>query len=244
VSIFARNAGAVLLIHHNRLATWLPVGGEIEAGETPLEAAARELREETGLEGTFEPLADSIAGTPDGLLAYEEHLAGSKGRHLNFCFVAEVATRELSPNHEYSEWRWVEAPPTDCPVNVSELVAQLTGRSPRALAEAWLAAFNRRDLDSLLALYSDAAVHHSPKLREREPATGGRIAGKAALREWWAGSFARLRGLHYERIALTADAERAVLEHWRKLPGEPDLRVGELFRCEAGRIAESFVYHG
>ena len=45
VSVFARHAGRVLLIRHRRLGTWLPVGGEVEEGETPLEAAARELPE-------------------------------------------------------------------------------------------------------------------------------------------------------------------------------------------------------
>ena len=35
-------------MRHKRLDLWLPVGGEVEPGETPLEAARRELREETG----------------------------------------------------------------------------------------------------------------------------------------------------------------------------------------------------
>lgn len=43
VSVYGRNAGAVLLAFHRRLGTWLPVGGEIEPGETPLEAATREI---------------------------------------------------------------------------------------------------------------------------------------------------------------------------------------------------------
>jgi len=95
VSVFARCRGRVLLVRHRRLATWLPVGGEIEAGETPLEAAARELLEETGLRGTFPP-CPGIEGAPPGLIGYEEHLAGSKGLHMNFAFVADVASRDLA----------------------------------------------------------------------------------------------------------------------------------------------------
>lgn len=39
----------LLLHHHRRLDRWLQMGGHIEPGETPLEAALREGREESGL---------------------------------------------------------------------------------------------------------------------------------------------------------------------------------------------------
>jgi len=112
VAIYARRGGPggeVLVIFHRRLQTWLPVGGELGAGGIPLEAAIRGLREETGLVGRFGPLVGALDGVPWGLLGYEEHQAGSKGMHLNFVFVADVAADvTIVPNDELVEWRWAD----------------------------------------------------------------------------------------------------------------------------------------
>lgn len=127
VAVYVRRGGErgqVLVIHHRRLGTWLPIGGELEAGETPLQAARRELREETGLEGQFPALAGALDGVPAGLLGYEEHPAGSKGMHLNFVFVADVAAdAEVTPNDEFETWRWVgrdELEQLTSPLNVRQ----------------------------------------------------------------------------------------------------------------------------
>ncbi len=109
VAVYARQGQRVLVIAHKRLATWLPVGGELEPGETPLEAAHRELGEETGLTGIFSTLVGQLDGEPAGLLGYEEHQAGSKGLHMNFVFVADVPEgAEVRPNDEFGEFRWVD----------------------------------------------------------------------------------------------------------------------------------------
>jgi 8-oxo-dGTP diphosphatase len=124
VAVYARQGERVLVIEHRRLKTWLPIGGELEAGETPLEAAVRELREETGLIARFPKLVGALDGVPEGLIGYEEHQAGSKGLHMNFVFVASVTPEAIvMPNDEFSAFRWVnraELEILESPLNVRQ----------------------------------------------------------------------------------------------------------------------------
>ncbi|MBX7191324.1 MAG: NUDIX domain-containing protein [Sandaracinaceae bacterium] len=132
IAVYPRHGSHVLLIHHRRLGKWLPPGGELEEGETPLEAAARELLEETGLRGTF-PRTSEIDGVPLGLIGYEEHVAGSKGLHMNFVFVCDVPSREVVANDEFTAHRWVDLDdgPWDlAPPNVRQLAVLALG-APR-----------------------------------------------------------------------------------------------------------------
>ena len=82
-------AGRVLLIRcvvmraEGEFCFWLTPGGEIEAGESPAEAAARELREELGLEAP-------VMGPVYGEATRFEH-QGEMRDNLDFYFVARCA---------------------------------------------------------------------------------------------------------------------------------------------------------
>ncbi|MBC7554993.1 MAG: nuclear transport factor 2 family protein [Taibaiella sp.] len=112
------------------------------------------------------------------------------------------------------------------------------------IARLWLAAFNNKELEQLLALYAADACHYSPKLKLRQPETEGKVEGKAALRAWWADAFERLPGLLYVPVVYTACPERIFMEYVRKVPGEPDILVAEVLEISDGLITASRVYHG
>jgi ketosteroid isomerase-like protein len=112
------------------------------------------------------------------------------------------------------------------------------------LARAWLAAFNAHDVDALVALYADDATHTSPKIRALHPDTGGKLVGKQAMRAWWADSFARLPSLRYIQSSITADPDSVLLEYTRRVDGEPDMPIAEVFDVRSGYIVASRVFHG
>lgn len=67
VVVLSHMDGKYLLSRHKARTTWETQGGHIEPGETPLEAAKRELWEESGaIEYTIEPLCDYWASDDIG----------------------------------------------------------------------------------------------------------------------------------------------------------------------------------
>ena len=95
VVIFARYRNRWLYIRHKERRTWETAGGHIEPGETPLDAAKRELYEETGardfrIRPVFDYHADNRAVKPG------DHAAGQ-------VFLAEVKILGELPDYEMAE---------------------------------------------------------------------------------------------------------------------------------------------
>jgi hypothetical protein len=59
------------------------------------------------------------------------------------------------------------------------------GDVEQAFAHRWREACNSHELDRILALYSDAIVFKSPRVRTLSGAQSGTLHGKAAVRAYW-----------------------------------------------------------
>lgn len=112
------------------------------------------------------------------------------------------------------------------------------------IAKKWLKAFNEHQLESLLALYHEEAIHFSPKLKLRHPETHGLISGKSALRSWWQDAFDRLPQLEYRETTITSNNKRVFMEYTRIVPGEENMLVAEVLEIDNRLIVASRVYHG
>ena len=103
--------GRILMVKVRLRGTWEWPGGRSEGSESPLEAARRELREESGLE---------VAGLRFLGVNFQRG-GGTKNGRLNFTFVSEVdaeTAAKVSPQAlEISDFCWAE------PAQARKLVA-------------------------------------------------------------------------------------------------------------------------
>jgi 8-oxo-dGTP pyrophosphatase MutT (NUDIX family) len=96
--------GKALLIFHPYIKQWFQPGGHIEDGEFPIEAAIREVYEETGI------LCESIEGQldPVDIDLHEIPANPKKGEgahlHIDLLFVLQVIEEQDSPEDIQKAW--------------------------------------------------------------------------------------------------------------------------------------------
>lgn len=106
----------ILLVHHRYIQEWFQPGGHVDAGELPLDAAIRELHEETGWRTS--PIASAISleipldidvhQIPENPLKQEPgHL------HIDFAYLLHADLLESATDPEPNQWvdiHSIEAP--------------------------------------------------------------------------------------------------------------------------------------
>jgi hypothetical protein len=84
---------------------------------------------------------------------------------------------------------------------------------PGAFAKEWAAAFNRRDVDAVLAHFHDDVVFTSPVAARVIPGSAGVVRGKKALREYWSAALEAVPDLHFEVVGVYAGVATLVINY-------------------------------
>lgn len=114
VGVFVVYENTVLLRFHEKLHTWLAVGGHIELDEDPQEAAIREAKEETGLDITLYNSHQVFNDKNYRPLATPQYMGRSKmtetHEHIDLVYFAKSETdvfQESVYEHEKNvEMKW------------------------------------------------------------------------------------------------------------------------------------------
>jgi 8-oxo-dGTP diphosphatase len=133
--VFDQALEHVLLVHHNKIGAWLYPGGHIDPNESPAEAAAREVEEETGVrasvvsDATFAHPAVTVHPAPYVVLEMNvrDNTIGEH-RHIDMVYVLRATSTDLAAQAaEVREVRWVpiaDITELDTPTELPDLLAE------------------------------------------------------------------------------------------------------------------------
>jgi ADP-ribose pyrophosphatase YjhB (NUDIX family) len=110
VSAVVRRDGRVLLVRRGRMplaGAWALPGGKVEAGERLAEAAAREVREETGI------IIDQLRRIDLAEIIERDESGGLRSHHVVVVFEGNVQTGTLRAGDDAIEVRWATAADLD-----------------------------------------------------------------------------------------------------------------------------------
>ena len=104
--------GEALLIFHPHIKRWLQPGGHIDEGESPVDAAIREVYEETGLVCISEPEYLDPIDIDVHLIPSNPKKGEGEHIHIDLLFLLKVV-REESPLEEM-QFKWVAFERIEC----------------------------------------------------------------------------------------------------------------------------------
>lgn len=78
-------------------------------------------------------------------------------------------------------------------------------------AREWIAAWNSHDLDRILSHYANDFTMSSPYIAQLAGVDSGQLAGKAAVRAYWAAALRKMPNLRFEAVQTLVGADSVVI---------------------------------
>ena len=109
-----------------------------------------------------------------------------------------------------------------------------------AIATEWIAAWNARDLERVLALFADDCSMTSPKIKAFGHGDSGAVLGKAALRAYWLDALDRQPDLRFDHVETYAGPDCATVVY----DDQAGRRVAEFLRWDgSGLVVQAVALH-
>ncbi len=162
-----------------------------------------------------------IIGGPEDL----EFLQGSKSTGMDLSLIYPVDPKQLPKELAGVEW-----PPREGASTAGRGILPIDFEER---SQEWLAAWNARDLERILAHYADDVEFSSPFIAKLSGDADGVLRGKPALRDYFGRGLAAYPALKFGFIRLYPGVRSCVLEY----RSVDDLRAAEVMEFDAvGKI--------
>jgi len=125
------------------------------------------------------------------------------------------------------------------------LWGMMTNEKAAAFAGAWYGAWNRHDVEGIMALYAEGIEHSSPFIARYAVDAGGAgaksIVGKKAVGDYFARALVRNPTLRFDPMFVTVGLESVILVY-RRMSG--DLAAEVFVFDEIGKVKRSISHYG
>jgi ketosteroid isomerase-like protein len=115
-----------------------------------------------------------------------------------------------------------------------------TDAATRAAVDRFNDAFNRHDVDAVMAAMTDDCV-----FEDTSPPHGGRHEGPAAVRAAWGDFFAASPTAHFDAEDVVVAGDRCIVQWrytWADDAGPGAIRGVDVLRVRDGKVAEKLAY--
>lgn len=106
-------------------------------------------------------------------------------------------------------------------------------------AKEWVEAWNAHDLDRVLSHYEDDFEMSSPIIRSLASEASGKLAGKPAIRAYWAKALATIPDLRFELLSALAGADSVVVCY----RGHRGLAAEVFHFAPSGKVRKAFAHY-